>query len=338
MLNFCTLFDSNFLAVGIAMYESLEKHCYDFHLYVYAFDENCHEILSIMALDNMTVVSLAEFEDEELLRIKPTRTVREYCWTCASSTILYSIKNFGLDKCTYLDADLYFYDSPAVLIDEMKSNSVMLTEHRYLPGSDLLLNGKYCVQFAVFCNDHDGMNALIWWREKCLEWCYARYEEGRFGDQKYLDDWMTRFRGVCELQHLGGGVAPWNLQQYRISQDGDRYSGTEKTTGKRFRLIFYHFHYLRFHRGGIIKLTSTYLLSRSIRQILYKPYIKHLHKIKERILEIDGAIDPLGTTDTSERPLSAYGLLCRLVRTRFRIISLLNYVNMHHYYKVKNFR
>ena len=87
MLNFCTLFDSGYLSRGLAMYESLNRHCKDFHLYVFAFNDECFSVLKSLYLANMTVISLPEFEDEELLKVKPTRSRGEYCWTCSSSTI-----------------------------------------------------------------------------------------------------------------------------------------------------------------------------------------------------------------------------------------------------------
>src|ERR1700746_3815030 len=113
------------------MYESLLKNCNDFHLYVFAFDDKCYEFLKSQQYKDLTVVSLKEFEDEELLRIKPTRTAAEYCWTCSSSTILYSINKFRLQNCTYIDADMYFYSDPIVLVNEMGNKSVLITEHRY---------------------------------------------------------------------------------------------------------------------------------------------------------------------------------------------------------------
>ena len=33
-----------------------------------------------------------------------------------------------------------------------------------------------------------GLKALKWWRDRCLEWCYARIEDGKFGDQFYIED------------------------------------------------------------------------------------------------------------------------------------------------------
>ena len=175
MYNFCTLFDSHYFSRGIAMYESLADVCDDFHIYVFAFDDASLQALRSLRYPHMTVISLAEFEDDELLRVKPTRSIAEYCWTCTSSTILYVLEKYYVNQCTYLDADLFFFNSPEVLLEEMGDPSILITGHRYTPKYDKAKkSGTYCVQFISFKKDKRGLAALHWWRERCLEWCYAR--------------------------------------------------------------------------------------------------------------------------------------------------------------------
>lgn len=278
MYNYCTLFDSNYLTRGLAMYESLKKYSDSFHLYIFAFNDTSYDLLKKLNLEYATVISLLEFEDPELLNLKDTRSTGEYCWTCTPSIIKYSIEKYHLDSCTYLDADLYFFSNPSILIDEMENDSVLITEHRYTKEYDQSIpSGIYCVQFMTFKNDINGIRVLDWWRNACNEWCFARVEDGKFGDQKYLDDWVTRFDGIYVLQNLGGGVAPWNIQQYNIKEENNLY-GIELKSGLEFKLIFYHFHNYIFLENNKIEL-GKYKLNKNIRELIYKPYTRHLEKI-----------------------------------------------------------
>ena len=282
MYSYCTLFDSNYLTRGLAMYESLKKYSDNFHLYIFAFDDRSYVLLKKLNLKFVTIISLKEFEDEDLLRVKKNRTAGEYCWTCTPSTIKFCIEKYNLDSCTYLDADLYFFSNPKILIDEMNDKSVMITEHRYTKKYDQSkTSGIYCVQFMTFKNDYNGMKVLNWWRNACIKWCYAKCEDGKFGDQKYLDDWIYKFDGIHVLQNLGGGVAPWNIQQYEIEK-------------KIFELIFYHFHDFKFIKNNKIDL-GNYILREMDLKILYKPYLEHLENIKNNIAKIDGSYDFHGT-------------------------------------------
>lgn len=70
MVYFCTLFDKHYMILGLAMYESLKKIQIDFHIYIFAFCEDSYKALIDMKLENTTVISLKEFEDEELLKKK----------------------------------------------------------------------------------------------------------------------------------------------------------------------------------------------------------------------------------------------------------------------------
>jgi len=296
MYNFCTLFDTHYLSRGLTLYYSLVKHCEDFHLYIFAFNDTCFSLLNKLKLKNATIISLKEFEDEELLKVKPDRTIAEYCWTSTSSTILFVLEKYKVESCTYLDADLCFYSSPKPIFDELRDNSILLTEHRYTEQYNKKKKaGKYCVQFVTFKNDERGLKALRWWRERCLEWCFAYYEDGKFGDQLYLEDWTTRFEGVHVMQHLGGGLAAWNVQQYNFSLHDNKLIGKEKSSLNEFEVIFYHFHYLKFFSNGEVELGRRYL-SRDVHNYFYKPYIKLLDNSEKIVAQLDNSFDPHGSS------------------------------------------
>ena len=277
-------------------------------------------ILNELKLKNATVISLKDFEDEELLSVKPSRTIAEYCWTSTSSTILYVLQKFDVQECTYIDADLFFYKSPKPIFDEMGNNSILITEHRYSPRYDKSKqSGKYCVQFITFKNDERGLAALKWWRERCIEWCYDRLEDGKFGDQKYLDDWPERFDGVHVMRHLGGGLAAWNVQQYNFSKDSDgEIFGKESKSGKEFNVIFYHFHYLRFLKNNTIELGRRQL-SDKVKEIFYKPYIKELLLLKEIISKIDNSFDPNGASDYKTSWKTPLLFIWRKIRSTYNL-------------------
>lgn len=335
MLNFCTLYNSNYAAKGLAMYWSLRKVCPEFMLYVFAFDDTLAEALMKMALPNMMVVTLKEFEDEDLLRVKPTRTAGEYCWTCSSSTIYYCLTHYDIDHCTYIDADLYFYSNPQVLIDEMGNDDVLITSHRYSPQyKSEEKAGKYCVQFMTFKNTARGMKVLEWWRKACLDWCYNRYEDGKFGDQKYLDDWPTRFEGVHELEHLGGGVAPWNMQQYAFSKEvrvkseevrgkrkegrvrsEKRIVGTEIATGKVFDVVFFHFHACHCYRKEWLREFnySWYEWKEQSWNLLFIPYAKELIRAYRAMRKVNPSIDGIAT---KEQPIQKWWSYLMRIRHR----------------------
>lgn len=300
--NFCTLFDSNYLTRGLALHQSMMKFIPDFRLFIFAFDDRSYKILTAMKLKNTEVISLKEFEDPELLKVKPTRSIAEYCWTATSSTVLYVLDKFGVDNCTYIDADICFYSSPEPIFNELGDKSILLTEHRYSPQYNKeVKSGKYCVQFVTFKNDEKGRKALTWWRERCLEWCYDRYEDGKFGDQLYLDDWTERFEGVHVMQHHGGGLAAWNVQQYEFDKESDKITGTVSSSGEKFDVIFYHYHYLRFFKDGKIELGRR-ILTDDVLNIFYKPYIHKLNQIKKDILVDYPGFDPHGARENKFLP------------------------------------
>lgn len=309
MIYFCTLFDSFYLSRGLAMYESLKSQTTDFHLYVFAFDNLSCDLLHSLKLENTTIVPLNDFETEELKEVKKSRTVAEYCWTCTPSTISYVLKKFNLPLCTYIDADLFFYSDPSVLISEMSENgkNVLITEHRFslLPKIyEKKRSGRFCVQFITFTNEEKSLLILDKWRKQCINWCYARHEDGKFGDQKYLDEWPLAYPNIHILKHQGGGIAPWNLTRYCFTNDGNSITGKERKTGIKFKVVFFHFQYVKFLSDGLCDI-GWYFISSEVRRIFYIPYLEKINEIERKLYKINAAFKT-GYTHFKEDSLKSF--------------------------------
>lgn len=248
---FCTLFDSNYLDKGLALYYSMRRHMEVFKLYIYAFDSQCHKVLSEMHLKNTIILSVNDIMNVFLRQIQAERTRAEFCWTCTPLVIEHVLLKFQEKICTYIDADIYFYASPEEGIQEILDSgcSVGLVEHRfkrdYEYGRHIFRVGRYCIQFNTFLNNKKGMQVLNDWKGKCLEWCYYRYEDGRLGDQKYPDKWKQKYSDIYETQNIGLGVAPWNVHLYACAErKNDEIWMNYK--GKPFKVIFFHFEGMKY--------------------------------------------------------------------------------------------
>ena len=262
--HYCTLFDKNYLYKGVAMYRSLENVGTSFHLWILTMDRETHECLSKLTLPFATLISLNDFEDSDLKKIKSDRTSVEYCWTITPSLPLFLLKNKTLSEVTYIDADLYFYDNPEPIFSELNDRSILLIEHRYTRSQMVLekYSGKYNVQFMIFKNDKLSLQALEWWRERCLEWCYHRYEDGKLGDQLYINDWPQRFEGVHVLENIGAGIAPWNTQQYKIKKINNKILVNDVP------VVFYHFHAFHLYSKSKFDYASGYWIPKDVKKYL----------------------------------------------------------------------
>lgn len=284
--NFCTLFDKNFLTRGLALYESLLKFCPDFKIWMLCMDKESYEMLKKLDLEKIIPLKIEEIEDKGLLSVKNTRTTSEYCWMMSSSLPLYILEKTGIDMITYLDADLYFFQPMTAIYDEFADNSIMIIPH-WFPKKDKSqekISGIYNVGMLIFRNDKNGLECLRWWKERCIEWCYARYEDGKLGDQMYLNVWPEKFNGVCILQNRGANVASWNIKGYSFFKKKGEIWLKVLDSGKEFPLIFYHYHGLKIYAGAGGKI-HPYPIAIYEPQI-YRKYIQALNTAYGRINEI----------------------------------------------------
>lgn len=244
---FCTLFNRNYLLKAVAMMTSLKHHCPQAILFILCMDNQTKEILEKLNYPFVRLIPLAEVENEALLKAKSDRGVAEYCWTLSSNFTHYVLVNHNeVDFLTYLDADIYFFSDIEPLFDEIADSSIAIIEHRFTPRlQNQIVNGRFCVEWVSFRKDEQGLACLARWRDQCLEWCYYRLEDGKMGDQKYLDEWPDRYKACHIIYHAGAGIAPWNYAQYKIELD---HNGLITVEGE--PLIFYHFHQFQLLNNG----------------------------------------------------------------------------------------
>jgi len=259
MEHYVTLFDSLFLPQGMALHQSMERHAGLYTLWILCIDDPVCFALTKLDLPNVRLLQLTKLETDELKSVKTKRTKGEYCWTLTPFTPRFVFEaDITVARVTYLDADLWFRKHPAPIFREFEASGkhVLITDHAYAPEYDQSASsGQYCVQFMTFSRG-TGEMVRKWWEERCIEWCYSRFEDGKFGDQKYLDDWPERFgNAVHVLENKELALAPWNAMRFPYGN-----------------AVFFHFQGLRITSKHELNI-GDYTLPRLLKKYVYKPYL-----------------------------------------------------------------
>ena len=220
--HYVTLFDSGFLPYALALHASLVRHGGDFRLWAVCLDERAVDALGHLGLSGVTAVPLCEVEaiDPRLPAIRPTRSRAEYCWTLTPFVFDAAFRRAPeAARMTYIDVDVALFGDPTALFTEMEAagKQVLITEHAFADRYAHLAkrSGRFCVQFLTMTRQEGATAVRRWWQERCLDWCFDRYEPGRFGDQMYLDQWPGLFPEAVHILHrMEATQAPWNRERF----------------------------------------------------------------------------------------------------------------------------
>lgn len=265
----CTVISKIRIYQYLALYESIVKNNIAAKLFVFCVDKESFDLLNKMGISKAVIIDFTKLEDKTLIDIKKERQLYEYCWTIKPVVIEYIFDNYPeIKKTIYIDSDAYFFSEPLSIINRIKKWSVIVTTHR----SSKKVNGG----FVCFKRDKIGLDALKWWKEQCIDWCYARYENGKFGDQGHLDKLKKYYKNIYYLEHPGFNLASWNEFLYEIKVYENRVYVNNT------RLVFYHFSGLRM----INKKDYITLWKFEPKGYVYDYYINVLRKKIEEIEEI----------------------------------------------------
>jgi hypothetical protein len=313
---YCTYFDHRYLSRGLALYHSLQRHAPGSRLWVLCLSDACYRTLVALDLPDVLAVKLSDFEtaDPEVAATKRGRSIIEYYFTLSPAWMLFVLeRETGAEWVTYLDGDLFFFESPEVIYDELRGASVAIIPHRYTAKNAKLRKfGTYNVGWVGARNDPEGAAVIRWWRSKCIEWCYDYVDEGRFADQGYLDSFSRLFARVKVIDNVGANLAPWNIGNYRIEFCEGRVMIDVAQP-----LIFFHFQGLRKGlRWFIFNQHRRYRVpfSGDVRTHIYKPYVNEL-------LAIEKMVDPIiPVSAATPHPRSAVTDVRQLLEGRLRNI------------------
>lgn len=288
---FCTVISRFRLYQAIAMFCSLQEVLKDHIMYVLCVDDDTHRLISRMGWRRIRLLHLCELRNESLNRLKDRR-INEYCWTLKPLLIeaVFS-RDPQIDRVTYVDADLFFFSDPSVIFRNQPNCSVLLSRGDIVipslaPENKVKLQsllGKYNSGFISFKRDETGLECLNWWKNRCLESCVSKPEEGLFGDQKYLDEMPVKFPNVCEIRTPGVNIGHWNRALYQYSIVNGKIHAGEN------RLVCYHFSGFRVLRGNrIIMIHEQKIVDPPF---FYSIYMHILQEIIRNISRIDPGFD-----------------------------------------------
>lgn len=307
--HFVTLFDGGFLPLGLALHASLRRQDRQACLWVVCMDDATVQALRRLARPGLEAIPLSEVEDDRHLAIKPGRSAGEYCWTMTSFTFDAVFRRAPqAERVTYLDADTWFLGPPAGLLDQLGDGAVLVTEHGFPERRRRYWEqraGRFCVQFLTMTRREVARRALDWWQARCLEWCFARWEDGKFGDQLYLDQWPSMLGdGLRVVRPAELCQGPWNVAA--------AFPGTVP--------ILYHFHEFRFLGHGRVQWCERHPLGAAAERI-YPGYVQEVARAVAdlRIIGVTGPWDAAPRPKPWRQRLKAGWFSLRGLR---RVVSL----------------
>lgn len=281
-VRFGTLFDRRYASRGIAMLESLEvfRRPGD-EVFVLCIDDDIKSAMESVSRGRWRILAIRDLGDAAILEVKKTRPHREFCWTCAPvlSAYLTRISADG-DIAIYVDADLLFFGDPCDLLRELDNGgSILIHEHRYSPDRMAWLEtaGRFNVAFVAFQIGTEARACVARWRAQTIESCESDSSKGLLGDQGYLNEWPGLYPNLRIMRNIGGGVAPWNVNQYAVS--GGKTTPMVDDTA----VVFYHYHSLKaiFAKPfGLIAVWPAvgYEFTEATHNIFYRPYLTQLRR------------------------------------------------------------
>lgn len=333
MIHIVTLFAQNYMSRGLAMLESIQKHSTSpLRITVLAMDAETQSYLEKAHIPNLSSIQIDDFQDPEFTMLLGSRPFRELCWTAAPCLTNFVFKTDSeSDFIIYVDSDCYFFSDIADLFSQWNDESnIFVHEHRYSAGRLQweATSGRFNVGVVGFRgNSKEAEACLAKWRQQVLDVCELNPELGLCGDQGYLNEWPAAYSGLQIMTSPGEGAAPWNIEDRVATKLPTSVLISDK------KLIFYHFHALRVSYNLIMRMSISHLafgytIPKSVRKLIYNPYLQHLHRVNKKLKNQGFNLPELGFAKIGIKAIAVGRntgqiklILLKLIRSMFKGIG-----------------
>lgn len=230
-----TISTTSYLAKVKALYHSLQGE-EDFNFYCLVTDSN-----EVFQYENIRFINL-----EELAKNIPSKIYTKYKgdklrWASKALFLQYILSTKEYEKAIYLDNDIYFFDSPSIIFQNLDQANFLLTPHYYQSSPQRKEEwfeanfrvGLYNAGF-IACNQN-ALPILKWWSVACTYNMKKNYARGLFDDQKYLDLIPVLFDDVKVIKDRAWNLSAWNDENFDHIQNIPK---------ENFQPLFIHFAHL----------------------------------------------------------------------------------------------
>jgi hypothetical protein len=239
---YCTIITANYFFYAKTLCDSIKKNGATASFKVLIVDDY-PKTYKYEGIEIISFIEIAESlpSDYELIKKYENDKESNLRWALKPLLLKYLINYKKFEKVLFLDPDLYFYQNPTFLFDELEMADVIITPHwrskdpiKDASNFNLLFSeGLYNAGFFG-CNAKS-INILDWW----LKVCSYKMEkaDGFYVDQGYLNLMPIYFSSQVKLiDHKGCNVSNWNLIECERSEKGG-----EVFINNKHPIVFIHF-------------------------------------------------------------------------------------------------
>lgn len=287
-IHIASAFDKNFISRALTAYDSITPHIKEAEFWFLCLDKETKPIMEKLNLPNTHYINVEEMKNEALIKTREDRNDREFAMTSKSNFLSYLIKSNRIktgEMLVLTDVDMIFYPPIKELFDKEirdENHSIFLTPHNFSKEKEWLIKevGYYNLGFITFKINEYSSACIHKWADQCVEWCYLwhDYENNRYTDQLYGQNWENEYPGVSALQNKGVNMGTWSINKYKITKRGAQFYADEEP------ISCYHFHGLKMYldKKGKIHPYPVCVYHND----LYNDYIKKLQGSQDKLRSI----------------------------------------------------